>query len=163
MKKINSILIITLLMISLSLSFCSKKTEEVKDSKPKAFQWYNFDEGLKLAKEENKLIFINFFISKGCKECEHMDKEVFSDKEIQDLMMKDFIPIKMNAESKTKINYSGIQLPEYEVVKKYLGMRLILPTYMFLDKEAKIVNRLEGFQIPNQFKAILKEMSEVKS
>ncbi|XP_076629161.1 spermatogenesis-associated protein 20 isoform X1 [Colletes latitarsis] len=66
--------------------------------------WYPWgDEALKKAKEENKLIFLSVGYS-TCHWCHVMEKESFKNKEIAEIMNKNFINIKVDREERPDID-----------------------------------------------------------
>jgi thiol-disulfide isomerase/thioredoxin len=98
-------------------------------------QW---EEILIRSKNENKLIFIDFYTD-WCGWCKKMDREVFSIEEVGSYFNKEFINLKIDAENKelgsglsSKFNVEGF------------------PTYLFLDKNQNVVSTLVGFQQQNQ-------------
>ena len=66
--------------------------------------WYPWsDEALELAKEENKLIFLSVGYS-TCYWCHVMEREVFSNPEIAEMMNKNFINIKIDREERPDLD-----------------------------------------------------------
>lgn len=92
---------------------------------------YSLEEAMKLAKEQNKLIFFNCFVDWALP-CHGMNKLVFSDKEFCDYMNKTFINLFMD------MNSSEGQ----EVAKKYNVSTFA--HYLILDADGNIVLRIVG-------------------
>ena len=65
------------------------------------FRSISFDEALKVAKQENKLVFIDFYTD-WCGPCKKMAKEVFPQKMVGDFMNAKFVNLKLNAEKEGK-------------------------------------------------------------
>ena len=61
------------------------------------FRSISFDEALKVAANENKLVFIDFYTD-WCGPCKKMAREVFPQKEVGDFMNAKFVNLKLNAE-----------------------------------------------------------------
>ncbi|MBU0713388.1 DUF255 domain-containing protein [bacterium] len=61
--------------------------------------WYTFQDGMKLADSGDKHLVIDFYAD-WCHWCKVMDKETFSDPEVGKYLFENFIPIKLNAESR---------------------------------------------------------------
>lgn len=66
--------------------------------------WYPWgDEALKKAKEEDKLIFLSVGYS-TCHWCHVMEKESFKNKDIAEIMNKNFVNIKVDREERPDID-----------------------------------------------------------
>lgn len=83
----------------------------------------SLSEGLKIAEEENKLVFIDFWAS-WCKNCSAMDKGTFKDPEVKK-RMENYVKIKYRAE-KPNVRPTKEVLDYYNVIG--------LPTYVILKK-----------------------------
>lgn len=110
MKK--NVLALTLLLI---LNACvssknSTTSQVIKFSKP------GFEKALEVAKEQNKIVFVDFWAS-WCGPCRSMDAEVLSDPELAKFFNENFINYKIDADSEEsilpKINYDVRSLPTY--------------------------------------------------
>jgi len=64
---------------------------------PESITWHPLKEGLELARSENKPVFLFLYVS-WCDKCQRMDKKVFTNKEVQSIIEKNFIPVKLNPE-----------------------------------------------------------------
>ena len=94
------------------------------------FRHISFDEALKAAKQENKLVFIDFYTD-WCGPCKKMANEVFPQKMVGDFMNEKFVNLKFNAEKE------GKELAARYKVSAY-------PTFVILDTEGKVVGELKG-------------------
>ena len=94
------------------------------------FRPISFDEALKAAKQENKLVFIDFYTD-WCGPCKKMAKEVFPQKMVGNFMNEKFVNLKFNAEKE------GKELAARYKVSAY-------PTFVILDTEGKVVGELKG-------------------
>lgn len=101
------------------------------------FRHISFDEGLKAAQNEGKLVFIDFFTS-WCGPCKMMSSKTFPEKEVGDFMNAKFIPLKMDAEKE------GLELAQKYGVKAY-------PTYVVLDATGKEVAKFTGYMDGKRF------------
>lgn len=95
------------------------------------FRHISFDEGLAAAKQEGKLVFIDFFTS-WCGPCKMMSSKTFPQKEVGDFMNAKFIPMKMDAEKE------GLELANKYGVNAY-------PTYVVVDADGKEVAKFSGY------------------
>ena len=94
------------------------------------FRSISFDEALKAAAKENKLVFIDFYTD-WCGPCKKMAKDVFPQKMVGDFMNAKFVNLKLNAEKE------GKELAARYKVNAY-------PTFVVLDTEGKVVGELKG-------------------
>lgn len=95
------------------------------------FRHVSFDEALAAAKQENKLVFVDFFTT-WCGPCKMMSNKVFPQKEVGDFMNAKFIPVKLDAEKE------GLELSRKYGVKAY-------PTYVLIDAGGKEVAKFSGY------------------
>lgn len=94
------------------------------------FRSISFDEALKVAANENKLVFIDFYTD-WCGPCKKMAREVFPQKEVGNFMNAKFVNLKLNAEKE------GKELAARYKVNAY-------PTFIVLDSNGKVVADLKG-------------------
>ena len=100
MKYLNIILVIFLL-IGCKNSKKDNKTLAVLDktsTKEFIIIDQDFEKALQVASAENKLIFIDFYTT-WCAPCKKLDKLVFKNDSIQQILKKDFVLLKYNAEN----------------------------------------------------------------
>lgn len=101
------------------------------------FRSNNFDEILKIAKSENKLIFIDFYTT-WCGPCKGMDAGTFKNREVGDFYNKNFINLKLDAEAEGVV-----------AAKKY-GVKAF-PTLLFINGDGKVLSFQEGGANPANF------------
>ncbi|RZN69319.1 MAG: DUF255 domain-containing protein [Candidatus Methanolliviera hydrocarbonicum] len=107
---------------------------------PTSIQWYDYNEGMILAKEQNKPSMIDFGADR-CGACRKLDEETFTDGRVIALS-ESFVFIKVNTDK------------EREIVDKYGKIRFI-PTTIFTDSQGHEIHRVIGFKNADKF---LKEM-----
>lgn len=115
--------ILILISISLFIASCSNAKKDEID-----FKNNSFNELLKQAEKENKLIFIDCYTS-WCAPCKWMDKNVFVRKEVADFYNANFINLKLDMEKG-----EGIDLAKKYEVNSF-------PTYLFIDHTGKIIHK----------------------
>tara|TARA_B110000908_G_C9941827_1_gene308629 strand:+ start:153 stop:599 length:447 start_codon:yes stop_codon:yes gene_type:complete len=141
MKKI---LILITVILSLNACVTVKKTAKVVAIK---FQNQKFEEALAIAKEQDKIMFIDFWAT-WCGPCKRMDAEVLSDPALISFFNKNFINFKLDADSEDailpKINYDVRSIPTYiwvdgdgNMVYEYKGTTTI-QHFMILGENALI-------------------------
>lgn len=143
-KKKNTIDMIEFLRFILaivlfsSLASCGG-TKKLVDNEPQSINSYAFDfvdsdelaSVLKKAERENKLVFVDVYTT-WCMPCRLMDRDVFTHQETADVINKDFISYKIDAEKKNGPVFSF----NYDVVQ--------YPTLLFLDAKGNILERKDG-------------------
>lgn len=133
-----SILVVLLLCLSAGFSGAQADTPKL-DNVPK-LNWYSYEDGMKVAKEENKDVFIEFY-GDWCTFCKKMDEVTFSDPVVAEFLDKHFVLIKVNEEKNKKL------------VKKYLVRSF--PWGYFIDAQGKDIGPVPGYWEPKQFLSLL--------
>ncbi len=83
---------------------------------------YDFDEGLRIAEEENRPILVDFW-APWCRPCIEMDARVFSRPDVVEAI-EPFVPVKLN-----------VDVPEYSDLKINTFGSHALPYYIFLHPD----------------------------
>jgi len=106
---------------------------------------YDYEEALKKAKSEGKIVLIEGFIP-YCRGCIWMDRNVMVEPEVKAALERDFVLVKMNL----------------LVEKLPLGMkRLGTPSFYFIDaKKEKVIDMLEGTGTVEEFLSLLESMKK---
>ncbi len=143
--------LIPLLLIGV-IAFVDFSAAQEKKNQKADLNWVSYDEGLKIAAKNEKLIFVDFYTD-WCGYCKKMDRETFANKEVSDYLKKNFVVVKVNAESKTAMelptgSISGSQLSKSFGVRGY-------PTYWFLKPNGEKINNISGYSPPNKFIHVL--------
>lgn len=106
----------------------------------------DYNKALKIASKQNKLIFIDFYTT-WCAPCKVLDKLVFQNDSIGQILKKDFILLRYDAE-----NDSVFHLSKKHHVLSY-------PTGLVLNKNGYVLNRKYGFP-GGDFKTLSKSVVE---
>ena len=128
----KSIVIYYIIINSIAISISSQ------ESKQQVVFYKSYQEGIKLAKINHKAVLLDFF-AEWCEPCKVMDNEVLVDPTLSRFFNSNFISIKIDGESK-----EGKKL-----MKDYLVTGF--PTYIFINKKGKTVNRISGALEAKQF------------
>ncbi|MBO0938130.1 thioredoxin family protein [Fibrella sp. HMF5335] len=99
------------------------------------FQTGTFDEVLKQAKKENKLVLLDFWAT-WCAPCHRLDRLTFTDGALGDYVNNKFVPYRVNID-----DFSGMDLVEKYKVGAY-------PTMLVLNASGAEIRRLTGFYLP---------------
>ena len=128
----KSIVIYYIIINSIAISISGQ------ESKQQVVFYKSYQEGIKLAKINHKAVLLDFF-AEWCEPCKVMDNEVLVDPTLSRFFNSNFISIKIDGESK-----EGKKL-----MKDYLVTGF--PTYIFINKKGKTVNRISGALEAKQF------------
>jgi len=88
-----------------------------------------------------------------CGWCKKMDKEVYTSRLVESALNKNFILVKLDAESQKKLTYDGKQFSEQEFAQA-LGVTGY-PTTVFLQPDARPITSLPGYVEGDRFATIL--------
>ena len=122
----------------------------------------SFDEALKLAKEENKILIVDVYTD-WCGWCKKMDKDTYSNNGVKKLLYNDFICVKLDAEGSESNKYQGKSYTSSELA--VLFNVTAYPTTVFLKPDGSIIEfyynkskmtALPGYYGASDFKKILK-------
>ena len=102
-------------------------------------KWYSFEEGLSLAKRQNKLVFMDIY-AKWCHWCNVIENTTYRDKRVIDLINRYYIPVRVDAEERPDINkrYNQGGLPS-TVILTPDGKILFGAIYVSPDEMVKVL------------------------
>jgi len=104
--------------------------------------WANLKDAFKKAKKENKLVMI-YIYSIHCQYCKKMERTTFNDKEVQNILNKYFVPVKVEKDSEEGIKVKN----KYG----YFGT----PTFHFITSDGRKIKSLFGAWEKEDFLKIL--------
>lgn len=166
-KKLQSIIFSLLIVLLFTISFllisCSKEkesqynesnniSENKGDNSNLVLKWDEYDKIVNIDSSNDKF-FMLFFYTDWCPYCKKMENETFTNRQVIEILNKNFISIKINSESKqslskTKKEITGISLSRtYQITG--------LPTVVFLDKKGSPLTAVPGFLPSDLFTDIL--------
>ena len=137
--KYLSIITIVIALIGSSFIWAPTNADEAGIQ----FEELSFEEALKKAKKEKKLIFLDAY-AVWCGPCKMMDKTTFMSEEVGKVFNKNFINIKIDMEKG-----EGPEIARKYQVRAY-------PTMMLINADGKVEKRILGAVRDNQL------LSEVK-
>ncbi len=147
------------------LSYLKKKTTNMQGSTLRAYQEVinkaentdgmkfvdlNFEEVLKKAKQEGKLVFMDCYTT-WCGPCKMMSNQVFPLKFVGDFMNEHFVNVKIDMEKG-----EGIQLAKKYNVKAF-------PTMFLLNADGEPIYKILGAHDPRTFLAKVKRGMELEN
>ncbi len=138
-------LLIIILTIALSVA-CSKDADTTeKNSKKSPIDWVGMTEGLERAAKERKLIFVDLYAD-WCGPCKYMDATTYKDSTVVHILNTEFIPIKLDADSKELIPCERDQKALAMECAAQIWQVQGLPGTIILDKEGYFLTSTMGIQ-----------------
>ena len=93
----------------------------------------NYDSALEKAKKEKKLVLVDIYTD-WCGWCKKLDRDTYSDKDVQAKLAKDFIAVKVNPEKSS----------EGKKLQQQFGVRGF-PYIAFVDADGKKISQISGY------------------
>ena len=134
--------------------------EEVKTTDSKEIKWHAYDEGLKLAKESNKQIVIDF-TAKWCGWCKKMENEVFIDSQFVKIMNESFVAVRVDGDSRKELNIDGYKITEQQLARQEFRVTGY-PAFWFLESDGTKIGPIKGYQPTAQFLTALNFIKDRK-
>ncbi len=104
-------------------------------------KWHSYKEGMESGKKNQKKVFL-YFYSDSCGYCEEMEKVTFKDISVIDILDKNFISVKVNADKERKA------VSSYNVRG--------LPSNWFIRENGETISNLPGYIPPDMLFFVLK-------
>ncbi len=122
-----------------------------------AVRWASFTDGMATARAEHKMVMIDVYTD-WCGWCKKLDKEVYPDPRVSSVVERQFVAIKVNAESAAPIEFNGVRMTEEQFARQ-AGVSGY-PTILFLDDQGNVVTTLPGFLPADRFVRVLQYVAE---
>lgn len=117
---------------------------------PPNYPFVAFDEGLRLAKEQNKPLFV-YFGRFGCAWCDEVNKKTFVDPDLRKLYIKNYVLVYIDAESGKRLRLpSGERITEANLGVRYKAFGT--PMFVYLDVNGKVLASIPGIQTVKDFR-----------
>jgi thioredoxin-related protein len=117
---------------------------------PKDYPFVTFDQGLRLAREQHKPVFV-YFGRFGCAWCDQVNKQTFVDPELRALYIKDYVLVYVDSESGKRLRLpSGERITEADLGVRYKAFAT--PLFLYLDADGKELARIPGIQTVQNFR-----------
>lgn len=113
----------------------------------------DYDAAMKLAREQNKQVLLNFTGSDWCGWCIKLDKEVFSQKEFLDYAAKNYVLVKLDFPRRTQLS-SKLQRQNESLAQQFKISGF--PSIVVLNKNGGLHKR--GGYVPGGPKAFIKSI-----
>jgi thioredoxin-related protein len=119
--------------------------------------WYNFNDGLAEAKKTNKKVLIDVYTD-WCGWCKKMDSQTYANKLVADYLKRQYVIIKLNAESNKQVRYKNQTYTEREIAAAF-GINGY-PATLFLKPDGEPITIYPGFADAQRFKLVLSFIAE---
>lgn len=114
----------------------------------------DFEKALAKAKIYDKKIIVDVYTD-WCGWCVKMDKEIYSNKEVKELIKENFVFVKLDAEGTGRVKYNGKEYTESDLAAYFEAADY--PTTVFLEPEGKVIeykyDKVTMKNLPGYFKA----------
>lgn len=135
---------ISVMVLALLLSFSSAYADP-----PANYPFVSYDEGLRQAKEQNKIIFL-YFGRFGCPWCDIVNKQAFVDPKLKDLYIRNYVLVYVDSESGKRLRLpTGERITEAELGVHYQVFGA--PVFVFLEQNGKKIMSAPGIQTVQNF------------
>ena len=131
-------------LITLCLLACGAWAKEIDWQK-------NYDSALVKAKNDGKLVLVDIYTD-WCGWCKKLDRDTYSDKDVQIKITKDFIAVKVNPEE----SVAGTKLAQQFGVRGF-------PFIAFVNSDGKKLSQIDGYVDAAEFLQQLKQVSKTVS
>ncbi len=142
-----------------------EKNESRQQAAAEELTWYSFNEGLKKAQEEGKILLVDSYTD-WCYWCKVMDKNTYTNAEIISMLNKDFVLVKFNMEVNGMYEVAGKKMDNTELYY-WLGngQGTGFPTTMFMTDLSGATPRsvYSGYYPPEEFKKALTTISAARA
>jgi len=116
---------------------------------PQGYPFVSYDEGMRLAKEQNKFIFL-YFGRFGCAWCDQVNKQAFVDPHLKELYSKNYVLVYVDAESGDRLHLpTGERITEANLGAYYQVFGT--PVFVYLETNGKLITSIPGIQTVQNF------------
>ena len=157
MKRIGSIaLIAALLLAAVSVWAVTPPPankdagKNIKETSP--IVWNKYDDALKLAAKSKKPIMVDFYTD-WCGWCKRLDKDTYGNEKVMEYLNQQYVVIKLNAESTSKVNYQDKSYTEASLAQAFGATGY--PTIVFFDSKGEPINSLGGYLNAEKFLPVI--------
>lgn len=150
MKKKNIVIIAVSIFLGIFVYISLSNVQApVNDNSP---EWIPIHEAQQMAATSDKLIFVDVY-EIGCKYCRAMDREVFPDSTVRQVMDANYIPVRLDGNSTEPIQFNGEEIPSIDFAQSKGAY--VFPTSLILDAEGNVIKKKTGYMGVDEFRQFL--------
>ena len=142
--------------VVLALLFASPASAAATGS-TSGVRWRSWNEGLREAAASNRPVLVDVYTD-WCGWCRRMDRDVYARKDVEAYLSKRFVPIKLNAESRTSASYQGKAQTLRSIALRF-GVSGY-PTSVFLRPDGQHLGNMDGYIPADRFLLILRYIGD---
>lgn len=150
MKKKNIVIIAVSIFLGIFVYISLSNVQApVNDNSP---EWVPIHEAQEVAASTDKLIFVDVY-EIGCKYCRAMDREVFPDSTVRQVLDASYIPVRIDGNSTETIRFNGEEIPSIDFAQSTGAY--VFPTSLILDAEGNVIKKKTGYMGVDEFRQFL--------
>ncbi|MGN8225550.1 thioredoxin family protein [Gracilimonas sp. BCB1] len=115
-------------------------------------EWIPINKAQEVAASTDKLIFVDVY-EIGCKYCRAMDREVFPDSTVRQVLDANYIPVRIDGNSAEPIQFNGQEVPSKEFAQSKGAY--VFPTSLILDSQGNVIKKKTGYMGVDEFRQFL--------
>jgi len=148
----------TIISVSLFVASPSPAAGQKGSPDKKAeLKWTDVESAMKAAAEQERAVLVDVYTD-WCGWCKKMDKEVFNDPKVSDVLARRFTLARVNAESREKVTFKdhktdGIGFAQGFGINGY-------PSLIFLDSKGDVLTLIPGYVDAENFLPIVMFLGE---
>ncbi len=119
--------------------------------------WSSLTDAMAQSGTVRKAVLVDVYTD-WCGWCKKMDKDVYTDETVKQLLDRHFIAVKLDAESSDPVTVNGSTLSPAEFARQ-AGVTGY-PTTLFLDETGKPITAIPGYVDAKRFASILQYVGE---
>jgi len=139
--------LVLLIVISITFVACAKT-----GSGERSFELFTMAKAQKMAEAEQKKIIVDVYTD-WCTWCKKLEREVYTDARIGDVVNEYFYVVRINAESEEEIIFNGRKIKMSELSSSF-GVKTY-PSTVFIDSNGQTIGQQSGYMEVEVFEKLL--------
>lgn len=120
-------------------------------------EWRGWNEGLQEARATKRPVIVDVYTN-WCGWCRRMDRDVYQRADIVDYLRKQYVTIKLNAESSEPATYEGRATTSQKIAQRFRVSGY--PTTLFLRSSGEHMANVPGYVPGDKFLLLLRYVAE---
>ncbi|MBI5836463.1 MAG: DUF255 domain-containing protein [Candidatus Eisenbacteria bacterium] len=143
-------------LLALAVLVCTAPRIASADPAPKAesLKWLPYEVAVQEAAKSKKPILVDVYTN-WCGWCKRMDATTYKDARVIEDLNRDFVIVRLNAESERPTTYKKQPMTEQQISRDVFGVSGF-PTTIFLDADQGVIGPLPGYVQAAEFHNILR-------